>query len=220
MASLEAGLDACYCQGVERGFAQSRRLLGLLGLCLLAVAGLVVALVVFGGHDRSGSRRALPTTGAYAPISVLTPTIRMFGGAPVGDREAMMQTNLSVTMSRLPGSHRYQLIVTNTSSLGIVHAFQWYASPGVQLLKVIGSSSGRCVLSGLSGFGGSQFRALVLYPNILCEGLNLKPPTCTCRGNGGDVRVSFVADRDPALVGSPRVISATPLLKIVPSYQQ
>jgi hypothetical protein len=193
----------------------------LLALGALALAGVVVGLLVLGSGDGSGERRALPTTGAYAPIRVLTPTISMFGGAAVGDRQATMQTNLSSTLYRLPGSsYRYRLLVTNTSSLGYIHGFQWYPSPGVRLLKLIGSSSGRCELGGLSGFGGNQFRGLVLFPNIQCTGLNLGPPTCTCRGNGGDVRVSFVADRETALVGSPRVIAATPVLEIIPSYQK
>jgi hypothetical protein len=192
----------------------------LLGLCALAVAGLVVALVVVASGNGGGSPRALPTTGSYAPISVPTPTVPIIGGAALGDPEGATDSYLSGTLSFLPGRHRYRLIVTNTSNVGYINAFQWYPPTGTRILKVIGNSAGHCVLSGLSGFGGNQFRSVLLFPNILCDGLRLKPPTCTCAGDGGAMSISFVLDKPTAFAGSPRLISATPVLRVTPSYQK
>ena len=73
--------------------------------------------------------------------------------------------------------------------------FQWYPPIGVRVLKVLGSSAGHCTLTGLAGFGGNQFPTLVLYPNILCEKLDLNAATCICRGDGGAVSISFVTNK-------------------------
>jgi hypothetical protein len=35
----------------------------------------------------------------------------------------------------------------------------------------------------------------VLHQNVLCDRLDLKPPTCTCRGDGGAMTISFVTDK-------------------------
>ena len=42
----------------------------------------------------------------------------------------------------------------------------------MRVVKVLGSSEGRCRLTGLTGFGGNQFPTLVLYPNIFCDQLD------------------------------------------------
>jgi hypothetical protein len=65
--------------------------------------------------------------------------------------------------------------------LGPITSFHWYAPTGVQVLRVLGSSQGDCRLSGLSGFGGDQFKTILLYPNIFCDKVDLKPPSCTNR---------------------------------------
>ena len=72
--------------------------------------------------------------------------------------------------------------------------------------------------SGLSGFGGNEFKTVVLYPNILCEKVNLKPPSCTCAGDGGSMTISFVLNTSTGYSGSARVLAATPVLKIIRSY--
>src|SRR5580765_5216139 len=121
-------------------------MLGLLGLCALAVAGLVVALVVVAGGNGGGSSRALPTTGAYAPISVPTPTVPIIGGAALGDPAGATDSYLSGTLSFLPGRAHYRLTVTNTSNVGDINAFQWYPPAGTRILKLTGYSAGHCVL--------------------------------------------------------------------------
>ena len=75
-------------------------------------------------------------------------------------------------------------------------------------MKVLGSSAGHCELSGLTGFGGNQFSTVLLYPNISCEQVDMKPPSCTCQGDGGTVDVSFVTDRSMSATGTARMISA------------
>jgi hypothetical protein len=179
---------------------------------------MVGALVGMRGGSDSRRTTALPTTGAFAPISVVKPKVYYLGGAPINEPEGSLQEYLSLIMSKLPGSHRYRLTITNASNVGFINAFQWYPPSGVRIVKLIGSSSGRCSLGGLSGFGGNQFKGVVLYPNIRCNGLDLKPPTCTCRGDGGSVAVSVVFDRDTAYSGNTELLSATPVLRITPSY--
>ena len=66
----------------------------------------------------------------------------------------------------------------------------------MHIVKLLGSSEGHCTLTGLTGFGGNQFPTLVLYPDVLCEKVDLKPPSCTCQGDGGAVTISFVTDED------------------------
>ena len=191
-----------------------------LGLCGVAGVGVAVALVVV-GHG-GGRTTALPTTGPYAPIKAPAQPIAVVGGVLIGDLQASgMGGDLQTAVSSLPGPHHYRLTVTNTSSIGAVNAFQWFPSPGVRIVRVIGSSTGNCKLSGTSGMGGSQFKTVVLYPNITCANVNLKPPSCTCRGDGGSAEISFVATQNTGLFpGSTRVMSMTPVLKIIPSYVQ
>ena len=81
-----------------------------------------------------------------------------------------------------------------------------------------GSSDGQCALTGLTGFGGNQFKTVLLHPNIECGKVNLKPPSCTCLGDGGSITISFTADRDMPAVGTARMISATLVLDPIPSY--
>ena len=38
------------------------------------------------------------------------------------------------------------------------------------------------------------FPGVVLYPNILCEGVDLEAPTCTCLGNGGSMSIAITTD--------------------------
>jgi hypothetical protein len=141
-------------------------------------------------------------------------------GALVSDPESSSQTNLTTSVSQLPGAHRYKITVTNTSNIGYIDSFQWYPPTGVRILQVLGSSQGNCGLAGLTGFGGDQFKTVLLYPSVSCEQVKLKPPSCTCLGDGGAVDISFVADRTMGGTGWARMISATLVLKPIPSYAQ
>jgi hypothetical protein len=194
------------------------RLAGVLAVCVLVVAGVVVAAIVVPAGDRGSS--ALATTGDYAPISVQRPKLHVLAGSLVSDPEAGVQNNLTTALSQLAGPNRYRITVTNTSNIGFIDAFQWYPPTGIHIVKVLGSSAGHCELSGLTGFGGNQFQTVLLYPNISCEQVGLKPPSCTCQGDGGAVDVSFLADKPMSATGTSRMISARLVLHPIPSYEQ
>ncbi|MBV8066194.1 MAG: hypothetical protein JOY72_10185 [Actinobacteria bacterium] len=194
-----------------------RRLAGVLAACALAAAGLVVALVVT--HNGTGSS-ALPTTGPWRPLTVTRPQVPIIGGGiPVDIDPQIVRNDFSATLFPLPGTNHYRLEISNISNLGVITSLQWYPPQGVHIVKVLGSSAGHCIASGLTGFGGSQFPTIVLYPNILCDGLAMKAPTCTCLGNGGAVSISFVTDS--ALTGGQgdlRMRTATLLFRRIPSF--
>jgi hypothetical protein len=187
-----------------------------LGVSVLAVVGAVTALVAFAGGG--GGAPVLPTTGAYAPISVSRPVVPTLGGGVLHDPDSGATNHLSTMVSKLPGAHRFRLTVTNTSNLGFINSFQWYPPIGVGIVKVLGSSAGHCAVNGLTGFGGKQFQTVLLHPNILCDKVNVKPPSCTCLGDGGSVTISFVADRELPALGTARMISATLVFDPIPSY--
>jgi hypothetical protein len=151
-----------------------------------------------------------PTTGDWTPITVIRPKVPIIaGGIPVDVDPTTSRTDFSTTLFPL-GANRYRMTVFNTSTLGAVNSFQWYPPPDVRVVKVIGSSRGRCTRAGLTGFGGNQFRTIVLYPNIFCEQVDLKPATCTCRGDGGAVTITFVTNKGIAVdAGDLRLRTAT-----------
>jgi hypothetical protein len=89
----------------------------------------------------------------------------------------------------------------------------------VHIVKVLGSSDGHCAAAGLTGFGGNQFRTVVLFPNIFCDRLNLKAPSCTCLGDGGSMTLSFVTDKDlGGSLGDASMRTATLVFKRIPGY--
>jgi hypothetical protein len=182
-----------------------RRVAVVVVACAVAVSGVIVALVITkGGHENTTlayqSTELAPTTGSWAPITVARPKVPIIaGGIPVEiDPTATRNADFSTTLFHL-GPRRYRMTIFNTSSLGAVKSLQWYPPVGVHVLKVLGSTHGRCTLTGLTGFGGNQFPTVVLNPNILCDRLDLKPPSCTCLGDGGDVAISFVTDKEIAV---------------------
>jgi hypothetical protein len=175
------------------------------------VAGFVVA-------SGEGDSSARPTTGQYAPIRVHRQRVGSFAGALSGDLEAGAQTDLNTMLTTLPGRHHYAVTVSNTSDVGLIESLQWYPPTGVRIVKVLGGSVGHCELTGVTGFGGNQFKSVVLYPTIECDRVDLKPPTCTCLGDGGAVTISFVTDRDMPASGVARMISAKVALRPIPSF--
>ena len=102
----------------------------------------------------------------------------------------------STALTFLPGTHRYRMTISNISNLGAINSFQWYPPTTNHIVKLLGSTEGACTLRGLTGFGGNQFPSLVLHQNVLCDRLDLKPPSCTCRGDGGAMTISFVTDKE------------------------
>ena len=167
--------------------------------CALAVGGAIAGLLITDdGHGNPSHERlaVAPTTGSWAPISVARPKVPVIaGGIPVDIDPMSIPTYFSTTLFSLPGAHHYRMTIYNVSNLGAVNSLQWFPPTGVHIVKLLGSSEGRCTVGGLNGFGGNQFPGVVLNQNILCGGLDLKPPSCTCLGDGGAVTVSFVTDK-------------------------
>jgi hypothetical protein len=186
--------------------------LGVGALAAGAAAGAIVA-----AHD-DGSRPAAATTGEYAPITVSRQALQTAGGALLSDPEAGVQVYLTTVVTQLPGKHRYRITISNTSNVGFINSFEWHPPSGIRIMRLVGESEGRCVVSGLTGFGGNQFKSVVLYPNISCHGIRLKPPRCTCLGDGGSMSFAFVADRPMGLAGTARMTTATLTYDPIPSY--
>jgi hypothetical protein len=160
-----------------------------LGVWVLAVAGAVTAAVMVA--DGAGGSPTAATTGSNAPIKISRQRIRQVGGGISGDVDAGVLTNLSTMLTQLGGRHHYGITITNTSNLGFIDSLEWYPPIGVRIVKVTADSQGRCRLTGVTGIGGNQFKTAVLYPNIVCENVDLKPPSCTCLGDGGSVTFAF-----------------------------
>jgi hypothetical protein len=207
-------------ESVALSMMRTRRAAAVLGLFALAAAGVAVAIF---GIGRGGGTVSLPTTGEYAPIAPPKITVPLVGGVLLGDLpRAGVGGDLDVLLSLGKRPRTYELTVTNISSIGFVKAFKWFPSSELRILKVTGSTSGRCKLSGTTGFGGNQFKTVVLHPNILCEKVDLRPPTCTCKADGGTETITFVAAQDKVFGagGQAQVVAMRPIVEIIPSYVQ
>jgi len=179
----------------------------------LALTGAVVVAVaaggVFAGLALSSSGHArlapLPTTGNYRPISIPGP---VSGGIADPDSMARQGQDLFSVLTRGPGAHRYRITVSNASSIGFVNALDWRPPAGMTIVKVTGSSAGHCRVAGST-------------PMISCNGFSLRPPSCTCRGDGGRLVITFVGGSYAGLLaGASSIVSATPVLKVIPAYPQ
>ena len=188
--------------------------------CALLVCAVTVGVVATLVVRRDGHGSAAPTTGQWAPIAVTRPNLPTIGGGiPVDLDPVVHRDDLTPTLTSLPGEHRYRITMSNTSNVGAINEFEWYPPAAVHVVKVVGSSEGHCTLTGLKGFGGNQFPTLVLYPNVHCDKLDLKPPSCTCKGDGGAVTISFVTEREyVGGFGDIRMRAATLAFDRVPSY--
>jgi hypothetical protein len=164
------------------------------------------------------------TTGGYAPITVpeppLGPVARAEGVEP--QTLAKQGTDLQMAMAQT-GPHRYRLTVVNSSDIGYINAFYWSVPSGVSIAKITsvgGTGRGQCVLSNSANSGATEPRTLLAPKEIMCEGLNLRPPTCLCLNDGGEIIISFIANAFPGYSGSFVITSATPVLKVIPSSLQ
>jgi hypothetical protein len=159
-------------------------------MCALAIVGVVAALVLTDGGQQT-ARAATPDP--LAPYTVTRPAVPVIGGGIPIDLDPLIEPKFFETaLTYLPGKNRYRLTISNASSLGAITSFQWTPPITTHILKLLGNTGGTCTLGGLKGFGGLQFPTLVLHQNVLCDRLDLKPPTCTCRGDGGAMTISFV----------------------------
>jgi hypothetical protein len=155
----------------------------------------------------SSSHSSTPTTGAYAPLRA-SKIFKASGNAYIDPDTEHTSSADALSVFRSLGNHHYQLMVSNTSAIGFINTFTWVPPPGVTI-KAVTSGTGLCHLS-----GGA----------ISCR-LALRPPTCTCRGDGGTVAVSFIADVGAdgnghtyeVANGFLRIDSETPVPYIIPS---
>jgi len=162
--------------------------------CAVAVGGAIAAAIVAEGGHQTTPRAS--TTGPFAPITITRPSVPIIaGGIPVDLDPVKEPKNFNTALTFLPGTHRYRITISNASSLGAINSFQWYPPIATPIVKVLGSSVGNCTLRGLTGFGGNQFPTLVLHQNVFCDKLDLKPPSCICRGDGGAVTISFMTSK-------------------------
>ena len=172
-----------------------RRHASVLVVCTLAVGGAIAALIVTQGGQGTTPRAA--ATGPLAPLTITRANVPIIGGGiPVDLEPVITPRYFSTALTVLPGTHRYRLAISNASGLGAINSFQWYPPTTTHVVKLLGSSAGTCTLRSLKGFGGNQFPTLVLHQNVLCDKLDLKPPSCLCRGDGGAMTISFVTDKE------------------------
>jgi hypothetical protein len=208
------------------GWRGRTKLAGVLAVCALAAGGVIAAIVLTNGDgststkDAHGGAQLGRTTGPWGPITVTRPQVPIIGGGiPVDIDPVVIRTDLATALSFLPGKNRYRMTISNTSNVGAINSFQWFPPIGVHIAKVLGSSEGHCTATGVKGFGGNQFRTVTLSPNILCDQLDLKPPRCTCLGDGGTMTLSFATDKDlGGSLGEARMRTATLVFDRIPGY--
>jgi hypothetical protein len=182
---------------------------------VVAVGGVIAAFVISRhGHKSAAPLPIAPTTGSWTPLSVRPPKLPTGGaGIPVDVDPRLTRTDFSTTLSPL-GTHRYGMTIINTSDLGVINSLQWYPPTGVHVLDVVGSTKGHCTAKGVAGYGVNQ-------TSFLCDDLDLKPPSCTCLGDGDSMTVTFVTDKAVAYgEGDLRVRAATLAFDRIPTYQQ
>jgi hypothetical protein len=164
-------------------------------VCTLAVVGVIAALLVTRGSESEAPSAS--TTGPLAPLTITRANVPVIGGGIPIDLEPVIEPKyFSTALTVLPGTHRYRIAISNASGLGAINSFQWYPPTTTHLVKLLGSSAGTCTLRGLKGFGGNQFPTLVLHQSVLCDKVDLKPPSCTCRNDGGAMTISFATDKE------------------------
>jgi hypothetical protein len=202
---------------------RSARLALLVLVCAVVVGGLIAGVLITrdGRGTTSGVQTTgvAPSTGVWAPITVVRPKVPIIaGGIPIDVDPTTSHIDFSTTLFPL-GKNRYRMTVFNVSTLGTVNSFQWFPPTGVNVVNLVSSTRGRCSLTGLGGFGGNQFPTIVLYPNIFCDQVDLKPATCTCRGDGESVTITFVTNKGIAVnEGELRLRTATLAFDKVPTY--
>lgn len=183
---------------------------------LCAACSLLMVVGVLAGCGGTSTTGATATSAA-APL--LGKKYVKAGTAADPDQDPEATTDASVTVDAL-GTDRYRLIILNTSQIGYLNTFAW-SPPALMSIKSIGTvSSGTCHLA-----DGS----------IACAA-NLKPPTCSCKADGGALSVDFTAvtkapkndsrvrGRGPVNYGlaysAVRIYSATPVPYLIPSYPE
>jgi hypothetical protein len=165
------------------GGLRRRLVFGIAPLAALVVVGLVGC-----GGGGSSSSSGNPTAAELYAKQIQVGT---FGTYVAGeDPDELDRGGVDVdTVIRSLGGNHYQLLIQNASDVGFINTFSWYVNGNaglagktnaVKLLSVENSSSGHCKLA-------------IDRNSIVCTGMTIKPPTCTCLP-GGTVTVNFTAE--------------------------
>jgi hypothetical protein len=167
------------------------------------VVGVLVSLITGCGGETA---RNTPTTGSFAPLEAPEAL-----DASEQDPDAGTRTGDDLsTVTRSLGANRYEVIITNVSHVGFVNHFTWTPPPAMTITSLTQDGHGRCELS----------------RRVISCRLALHPPTCTCKGDGGTLRLGFTARwrRDVAgkaasqpAEGYIDVTSVTPVPYLIPS---
>lgn len=174
----------------------------------LATGALVGCLLAGCG----GRTESTPSPGGgVAPIKARPLIGQEFRVDPDQGPEA--SADLLTTLHSL-GGDKYRLEVTNTGSVGFVNSFTWFPGPGTRIVAVSNSHVDN---------SAAKDACALANGNIACV-LSLKPPTCTCRGDGGTVSIDFTAKaggtaRDASVNFGSRMFvgSETPVPYVIPS---
>jgi hypothetical protein len=180
-------------------------------LLVVLMAGLAIGGLA-GCGGKSASESDTSTTGVNAPIAatmLVHGTGKNTGAFVDPDSENKMGSDLGYVVMRISDS-QFKLTVKNTSPLGFINTFTWNAPPNVKLTSLVSDAKGHCALVG---------------EQIACKGLALKPPSCTCKGDGGIAVVTFTAKQPKPKYGqhvgweySAMTIGAmTPVPYVIPS---
>jgi hypothetical protein len=186
----------------------------LVGICGVTAA---TAFLVAGCGGGGGSATETRTTGAYAPIHVPAPLVPKkggFAGPIIVDPDSMVRegTDVQVVLSPL-GGRKYSLYIANTSSIGYINTFKWFPPLNFPVAKLTGADAKYCTIASSGA--------------IQCD-LKLRPPSCTCRNDGGHIMLGLVVAQKGSLQnhrlglgsGVVRVDTATPVPWIIPSAPQ
>jgi hypothetical protein len=178
---------------------------------LVSAALVACSLAGCGGSGSGNGGAASPTNPASAPIKARPLIGQKFRVDPDQGPEA--SADLLATLVSL-GDDKYRLEVTNTSSVGYINAFTWFPGPGTTILSVTNTSVDNEDVTGACSLAKGT---------IVCA-TSLKPPTCTCRGDGGTVEIDFRARpgrtaRDASVDFGSRMFvrSETPVPYVIPS---
>jgi hypothetical protein len=183
-------------------------------LLVVLATGLGVG-VLAGCGSKQASETDTSTTGVNAPIAatmLVHGTGKNTGAFVDPDSENKMGSDIGYVVMRLSEGH-YRLTVKNTSPLGFINTFTWNAPANVTLTGLTTDANGHCALAG---------------EQIACKGLALKPPSCTCKGDGGTAIVTFTAKQPKPKYGqhvgweysAMTIGSMTPVPYVIPSTPQ
>jgi hypothetical protein len=150
---------------------------GLLGLLALVAAGCGGSSGTVTQGTGGGKKPIVKETQKEGQIGNVTPPGALSpNDSPDPDSENMGGSDANTSIVH-EGPTTWQLVIQNTSRVGYIDSIYWKPPPGATITSVTSSSRGSC--------------SLASDGEISCEGLNLKPPTCTCLP-GGTATVNFV----------------------------